>query len=50
VADRIRSDYLDRALDGLTGCIVADKLYDGPFRVLSIVDTRVGLIADASEK
>ena len=35
---RIRSDYLDAALDDFSGYIAADELYDGPFCVLSIVD------------
>jgi Transposase len=39
-ADRIGGDYLDWALDGFTGYIAADELYDGPFCVLSIVDDR----------
>ena len=39
-ADRIRGDYLDWALDGFSGYIAADELYDGPFCVLSIVDNR----------
>ncbi len=39
-ADRIEADYLDRALDGFSGYIAADELYDGPFCVLSIVDNR----------
>src|SRR5215468_10007778 len=39
-ADRIRADYLDRALDGFSGYIAADELYDGPYCVLSIVDNR----------
>src|SRR5262249_31586640 len=39
-ADRIATDYLDWALDGFSGYIAADELYDGPFRVLSIVDNR----------
>ncbi len=39
-ADRIRADYLDWALDGFSGYIAADELYDGPFCVLSIVDNR----------
>jgi Transposase len=33
-------DYLDWALDGFSGYIAADELYDGPFCVLSIVDNR----------
>src|SRR4051812_24479719 len=39
-AGRIRADYLDWALDGFSGYIAADELYDGPFCVLSIVDNR----------
>jgi hypothetical protein len=34
------SDYLDWALDGFSGYIAADELYDGPYCVLSIVDNR----------
>src|SRR3954463_5318198 len=37
-ARRIGADYLDWALDGFSGYIAADELYDGPFCVLSIVD------------
>jgi hypothetical protein len=40
-ADRIGVDYLDWALDGFSGYIAADELYDGPYCVLSIVDNRV---------
>ena len=32
--------YLDGALEGFSGYIAADELYDGPFCVLSIVDNR----------
>src|SRR5262249_53163260 len=39
-ADRIGADYLDWALDGFSGYIAADELYDGPYCVLSIVDNR----------
>jgi hypothetical protein len=39
-ADRIGADYLNWALDGFSGYIAADELYDGPFCVLSIVDNR----------
>src|SRR3954463_817385 len=39
-AHRIGDDYLDWALDGFSGYIAADELYDGPFCVLSIVDNR----------
>jgi hypothetical protein len=34
------STYLDWALEGFSGYIAADELYDGPFCVLSIVDNR----------
>ena len=37
---RIETDYLNWALDGFSGYIAADELYDGPFCVLSIVDNR----------
>jgi len=37
---RIDADYLDWALDGFSGYIAADELYDGPYCVLSIVDNR----------
>jgi hypothetical protein len=37
---RIAADYLDWALDGSSGYIAADELYDGPYCVLSIVDNR----------
>jgi hypothetical protein len=37
---RIDGDYLDWALDGFSGYIAADELYDGPYCVLSIVDNR----------
>jgi hypothetical protein len=36
----IDADYLDWALDGFSGYIAADELYDGPYCVLSIVDNR----------
>src|SRR5258705_12539603 len=39
-ADQIGAAYLDWALDGFSGHIAADELYDGPFCVLSIVDNR----------
>ena len=39
-AGRIRADYLDWALDGFSGYIAADELYDGPYCILSIVDNR----------
>jgi hypothetical protein len=32
--------YLDWALEGFSGYIAADELYDGPFCVLSVVDNR----------
>jgi hypothetical protein len=35
---RIDVDYLDGALEGFSGYIAADELYDGPYCVLSIVD------------
>src|SRR4051794_6953648 len=38
--NRIGADYLDWALDGFSGYIAADELYDGPFCVLSLVDNR----------
>jgi Transposase len=38
--DQIRAAYLDWALDGFSGYIAADELYDGPFCILSIVDNR----------
>jgi len=37
---RIAADYLDWALDGFSGYLAADELYDGPYCVLSIVDNR----------
>jgi hypothetical protein len=37
---RIDGDYLAWALDGFSGYIAADELYDGPYCVLSIVDNR----------
>lgn len=36
----MESDYLDWALEGFSGYLAADELYDGPFCVLSIVDSR----------
>ena len=36
----MESDYLDWALDGFSGYIAADELYDGPYCVLSIVNNR----------
>jgi hypothetical protein len=39
-ARRIDPDYLDWALSDFSGYIAADELYDGPFRILSIVDNR----------
>jgi Transposase len=38
--DQIRAAYLDWALDGFSGYVAADELYDGPFCVLSLVDNR----------
>jgi hypothetical protein len=32
-ADRLGADDLDGTLDGFSGFIAADELYDGPFRV-----------------
>ncbi len=37
---RIAGDYLDWALDGYSGYVAADELYDGPYCVLSLVDNR----------
>jgi len=37
---RIEGEYLDRALEGFSGYVAADEVYDGPFCVLSIVDNR----------
>src|SRR5437016_3317291 len=37
---RNAADYLDWALDGFSGSSAADELDDGPFCILSIVDTR----------
>jgi hypothetical protein len=34
----VEQEYLDEALDGFSGYIAIDELYDGPFCVLSIVD------------
>ena len=36
----MEADYLDWALEGFSGYIAADELYDGPYCVLSIVDNR----------
>jgi hypothetical protein len=36
----IEQSYLDWALEGFSGYIAADDLYDGPFCVLSLVDNR----------
>jgi hypothetical protein len=36
----IEQSYLDWALEGFSGYIAADELYDGPFCVLSLVDNR----------
>jgi hypothetical protein len=38
--DLVQGEYLDWALEGFSGYIAADELYDGPFCVLSIVDNR----------
>ena len=38
--EAIEKHYLDWALDGFSGYIAVDELYDGPFCVLSIVDNR----------
>jgi hypothetical protein len=37
-AEWITDDYLDDVLADFSGYIAADELYDGPLRVLSIVD------------
>jgi transposase-like protein len=39
-SERLASDYLDWALEDFSGYLAADELYDGPFCVLSIVDSR----------
>jgi hypothetical protein len=39
-SERLESDYLDWALEDFSGYLAADELYDGPFCVLSIVDSR----------
>ena len=39
-AAHLETDYLDWALDGFSGYLAADELYDGPFCVLSAVDAR----------
>ena len=36
----VETDYLDWALSDFSGYVAADELYDGPFCVLSIVDSR----------
>ena len=36
----METEHLDWALDGFSGYIAADELYDGPFCILSIVDNR----------
>jgi hypothetical protein len=36
----MEAEHLDWALDGFSGYIAADELYDGPFCILSIVDNR----------
>ncbi len=37
--ERLARDYLNWALEDFSGYLAADELYDGPFCVLSIVDT-----------
>jgi hypothetical protein len=37
-ASQVEAGYLDWALDGFSGYLAADELYDGPFCVLSAVD------------
>jgi DNA-binding transcriptional ArsR family regulator len=37
---QVEAGYLDWALDGFSGYLAADELYDGPFCVLSAVDAR----------
>ena len=32
--------YLDAALAGFSGYLAVDEVYDGPFRVLCVVDNR----------
>lgn len=39
-AEYITEDYLDGALEGFSGYIAADEVYDGPYCILSIVDNR----------
>jgi hypothetical protein len=39
-AAQVEAGYLDWALDGFSGYLAADELYDGPFCVLSAVDAR----------
>jgi hypothetical protein len=39
-ARQTRAEHLDWALSDFSGFIAADELYDGPFRILSIVDNR----------
>ena len=36
----VEGDYLDWALSDFSGYVAADELYDGPFCVLSVVDSR----------
>jgi hypothetical protein len=36
----VEADYLDWALSDFSGYVAADELYDGPFCVLSVVDSR----------
>jgi hypothetical protein len=38
-SEHLETDYLNWALEGFSGYLAADELYDGPFCVLSIVDT-----------
>lgn len=38
--ERIETDYLDWALADFSGYLAADELYDGPFCILSAVDSR----------
>src|SRR3989475_9488855 len=37
---RMDTDFLDWALTDFSGYVAADDLYDGPFRILSVVDNR----------
>src|ERR1051326_7724697 len=38
-SERLESDYLDWPLEGFSAYLAADELYDGPYCVVSIVDT-----------